>query len=251
MDKKHGLYLKYGYNLRLSIIKNLLKNVFFIEKDIQVGYAIRKYWKHAIERQGYGMSLVPYVIEQTSKGERSYDIYSRLLKDRIIFLGEEVNETSASIVVAQLLFLEAEDPEKDIHLYINSPGGSVTAGMAIYDTMRYIKCDVSTVCIGMAASMGAFLLAGGAKGKRFALPNAEIMIHQPLGGTQGQATEIEIAAKHILKTKEKLNRMLAENTGRDYETICADTERDNWKSAEEACEYGLIDKVITFHDVNK
>ena len=192
------------------------------------------------------MSLVPYVIEQTSKGERSYDIYSRLLKDRIIFL--EVNETSASIIVAQLLFLEAEDPDKDIHLYINSPGGSVTAGMAIYDTMKYIKCDVSTVCIGMAASMGAFLLAGGAKGKRFALPNAEIMIHQPLGGTQGQATEIEIAAKHILRTKEKLNRMLAENTGKDYETICADTERDNWKSAEEACEYGLIDKVITFHE---
>ena len=194
------------------------------------------------------MSLVPYVIEQTSKGERSYDIYSRLLKDRIIFLGEEVNETSASIIVAQLLFLEAEDPDKDIHLYINSPGGSVTAGMAIYDTMKYIKCDVSTVCIGMAASMGAFLLAGGAKGKRCALPNAEIMIHQPLGGTQGQATEIEIAAKHILRTKEKLNRMLAENTGKDYETICADTERDNWKSAEEACEYGLIDKVITFHE---
>ena len=190
------------------------------------------------------MSLVPYVIEQTSRGERN----SRLLKDRIIFLGEEVNETSASIIVAQLLFLEAEDPDKDIHLYINSPGGSVTAGMAIYDTMKYIKCDVSTVCIGMAASMGAFLLAGGAKGKRFALPNAEIMIHQPLGGTQGQATEIEIAAKHILRTKEKLNRMLAENTGKDYETICADTERDNWKSAEEACEYGLIDKVITFHE---
>ena len=194
------------------------------------------------------MSLVPYVIEQTSKGERSYDIYSRLLKDRIIFLGEEVNETSASIIVAQLLFLEAEDPDKDIHLYINSPGGSVTAGMAIYDTMKYIKCDVSTYCMGMAASMGAFLLAGGTKGKRLALPNAEIMIHQPLGGTQGQATEIEIAAKHILRTKEKLNRMLAENTGKDYETICADTERDNWKSAEEACEYGLIDKVITFHE---
>ena len=192
------------------------------------------------------MSLVPYVIEQTSRGERSYDIYSRLLKDRIIFLGEEVNETTASIVVAQLLFLEAEDPEKDIHLYINSPGGSVTAGMAIYDTMQYIKCDVATICIGMAASMGAFLLAGGAKGKRSALPNAEIMIHQPLGGTQGQATEIEIAAKHILQTKEKLNRMLAENTGKPYDVICADTERDNWKSAEEAKEYGLIDKVITF-----
>ena len=194
------------------------------------------------------MSLVPYVIEQTSRGERSYDIYSRLLKERIIFLGEEVNDTSASIVVAQLLFLEAEDPEKDIQIYINSPGGSVTAGMAIYDTMQYVKCDVSTICIGMAASMGAFLLAGGTKGKRMALPNAEIMIHQPSGGSQGQATEIEIAAKHILRTKEKLNRMLAENTGKDYETICADTERDNWKSAEEACEYGLIDKVITFHE---
>ena len=192
------------------------------------------------------MRLVPYVIEQTSRGERSYDIYSRLLKDRIIFLGEEVNETTASIVVAQLLFLEAEDPEKDIQLYINSPGGSVTAGMAIYDTMQYIKCDVATICIGMAASMGAFLLAGGAKGKRSALPNAEIMIHQPLGGTQGQATEIEIAAKHILQTKEKLNRMLAENTGKPYDVICADTERDNWKTAEEAKEYGLIDKVITF-----
>ena len=194
------------------------------------------------------MSLVPYVIEQTSKGERSYDIYSRLLKDRIIFLGEEVNDTSASIVVAQMLFLEAEDPEKDIHLYINSPGGSITAGMAIYDTMNYIKCDVSTVCIGMAASMGAFLLSGGAKGKRFALPNAEIMIHQPLGGARGQATEIEIVAKHILKLKEKLNRMLAENTGKDYETICADTERDNYMSAEEALDYGLIDMVITSHD---
>ena len=190
------------------------------------------------------MSLVPYVIEQTSRGERSYDIYSRLLKDRIIFLGEEVNETTASIIVAQLLFLGAEDPEKDIQLYINSPGGSVTAGMAIYDTMQYIKCDVSTNCIGMAASMGAFLLAGGAKGKRFALPNAEIMIHQPLGGAQGQATEIEIAAKHILKTKEKLNKILAQNTGQDYEVIAADTERDNWKTAEEAKAYGLIDEVI-------
>ena len=190
------------------------------------------------------MSLVPYVIEQTSRGERSYDIYSRLLKDRIIFLGEEINDAVASIVVAQLLFLEAEDPEKDIHLYINSPGGSVTAGLGIYDTMQYIKCDVSTICCGMAASMGAFLLAGGAKGKRFALPNAEIMIHQPSGGSQGQATEIEIAAKHILKTKEKLNRMLSENTGKPYETIAADTERDNWMSAEEACEYGLIDSVI-------
>ena len=190
------------------------------------------------------MSLVPYVIEQTSRGERSYDIYSRLLKERIIFLGEEVNDTSASIVVAQLLFLEAEDPEKDIQIYINSPGGSVTAGMAIYDTMNYIKCDVSTICIGMAASMGAFLLAGGTKGKRMALPNAEIMIHQPSGGSQGQATEIEIAAKHILRTKEKLNKILAANTGRDYEVIAADTERDNWKTAQEALEYGLIDKVI-------
>lgn len=190
------------------------------------------------------MSLVPYVIEQTSRGERSYDIYSRLLKERIIFLGEEVNETTASLTVAQLLFLEAEDPEKDIQLYINSPGGSVTAGMAIYDTMRYIKCDVSTICIGMAASMGAFLLAGGTKGKRLALPNAEIMIHQPLGGAQGQATEIEIAAKHILRTKQKLNSILAENCGQPYEVVAADTERDNWKSAEEAMEYGLIDRVI-------
>ncbi|MCR5802074.1 MAG: ATP-dependent Clp endopeptidase proteolytic subunit ClpP [Lachnospiraceae bacterium] len=197
------------------------------------------------------MSLIPYVIEQTSKGERSYDIYSRLLKDRIIFLGEEVNENSAAVIVAQLLFLEAEDPEKDIHIYINSPGGSVTAGMAIYDTMRYIKCDVNTVCIGMAASMGAFLLAGGEKGKRYALPNAEIMIHQPLGGAQGQATEIEIAAKHILHTKEKLNRILAENTGKDLETVTKDTDRDNWLTAQEAMEYGLVDKVITFHDADK
>ncbi len=193
------------------------------------------------------MSLVPYVVEQTSRGERSYDIYSRLLKDRIIFLGEEVNDVTSSLIVAQMLFLEAEDPGKDIHFYINSPGGSVTAGMAIYDTMRYIKCDVSTICIGMAASMGAFLLAGGTKGKRMALPNAEIMIHQPLGGAQGQATEIEIAAKHILQTKEKLNRILAENCGRDYDIVAADTERDNWKSAEEAMEYGLIDKVIKNH----
>jgi ATP-dependent Clp protease protease subunit len=190
------------------------------------------------------MSLIPYVIEQTSRGERSYDIYSRLLKERIVFLGEEVNSTSASIVVAQLLFLEAEDPNKDIHMYINSPGGEITSGMAIYDTMNYIKCDVSTICIGMAASMGAFLLAGGAKGKRMALPNAEIMIHQPLGGTQGQATEIEIAAKHILKTKEKLNRMLAQNTGKPYEQVCADTERDNWMSAQEALDYGLIDSIV-------
>ena len=191
------------------------------------------------------MALVPYVIEQTSRGERSYDIYSRLLKERIIFLGEEVTDVSASLIVAQLLFLESEDPGKDINLYINSPGGSVTAGMAIYDTMNYIKCDVSTVCIGMAASMGAFLLAGGAKGKRFALPNAEVMIHQPSGGAQGQATEIEINAQHILKIRERMNRLMAANTGQSYETICADTERDNWKTAEEALAYGLIDKVIT------
>ena len=180
------------------------------------------------------MSLVPYVVEQTGKGERSYDIYSRLLKDRIIFLGEEVNETTASLVVAQLLFLESEDPNKDIHLYINSPGGSVTAGMAIYDTMNYIKCDVSTICMGMAASMGAFLLSGGAKGKRFALPNAEIMIHQPLGGAQGQATEIKIVADHILKTRKKLNEILAKNTGKPLEVIEVDTERDNYMDAYQA-----------------
>lgn len=191
------------------------------------------------------MALVPYVIEQTSRGERSYDIYSRLLKERIIFLGEEVNETTASLVVAQLLFLESEDPGKDIHLYINSPGGSVTAGMAIFDTMNYIKCDVSTICIGMAASMGAFLLAGGAKGKRFALPNAEIMIHQPSGGAQGQATEIQIAAENILKTKKKLNQILADNTGKPYEVVAADTERDHWLDAQEALDYGLIDGIIT------
>ena len=190
------------------------------------------------------MSLVPYVIEQTSRGERSYDIYSRLLKERIIFLGEEVNDTSASIIVAQLLFLEAEDPSKDIHLYINSPGGSVSAGFAIYDTMNYIKCDVSTICIGMAASMGAFLLSSGTKGKRYALPNAEIMIHQPLGGAQGQATEIQIAAEHILKTKKKLNEILASNSGQPLEVVEADTDRDNWMTAKEAQEYGLIDKVI-------
>ena len=193
------------------------------------------------------MSLVPYVIEQTSRGERNYDIYSRLLKDRIIFLGEEVNETTASLVVAQLLFLESEDPGKDIQLYINSPGGMVTAGLAIYDTMQYIKCDVSTICIGLAASMGAFLLAGGAKGKRFALPNAEIMIHQPSGGAKGQATEIEIAAENILKTKKKLNEILAANTGKPYETVCADTERDHYLSAEEAKEYGLIDEILARH----
>ena len=191
------------------------------------------------------MSLVPYVVEQTSRGERSYDIYSRLLKDRIIFLGEEVNETTASLVVAQLLFLESEDPGKDIQLYINSPGGMVTAGLAIYDTMQYIKCDVSTICIGLAASMGAFLLAGGTKGKRMALPNAEIMIHQPSGGAKGQATEIQIVADNILKTKKRLNTILSENTGKPYDVIAADTERDNYMSADEAKEYGLIDGVIT------
>lgn len=190
------------------------------------------------------MSLVPYVIEQTSRGERSYDIYSRLLKERIIFLGEEVNDVTAGLVVSQLLFLESEDPDKDINLYINSPGGSVTAGMAIYDTMQYVKCDVSTMCMGMAASMGAFLLSGGTKGKRLALPNAEIMIHQPSGGAQGQATEIEIAAEHLLRTKKKLNTILSENTGQPYETIVKDTERDNWLTAQEALEYGLIDKVM-------
>ena len=190
------------------------------------------------------MSLVPYVIEQTSRGERSYDIYSRLLKDRIIFLGEEVTDVSASLVVSQLLFLESEDPGKDISLYINSPGGSVTAGMAIYDTMQYIKCDVSTICMGMAASMGAFLLAAGAKGKRFALPNSEIMIHQPSGGAQGQATDISIHANHILRVKDKLNRILSEKTGQPLEVIARDTERDNFMTAQEALEYGLIDKVI-------
>ena len=190
------------------------------------------------------MSLVPYVIEQTNRGERSYDIYSRLLKDRIIFLGEEVNDVSASIIVAQLLFLESEDPKKDINLYINSPGGSVSAGMAIYDTMNYIKCDVSTICIGMAASMGAFLLSGGAKGKRFALPNSTIMIHQPSGGAQGQATEIQIVADQIAKTKQKLNKILAENTGQPIEVVEVDTDRDNYMSAEEAMEYGIIDKIF-------
>ncbi len=190
------------------------------------------------------MSLVPVVVEQTNRGERSYDIYSRLLKDRIIFLGEEVNDVTASLVVAQMLFLEAEDPDKDISLYINSPGGSITAGMAIYDTMQYIKCDVSTICIGMAASMGAFLLASGAKGKRFALPNAEIMIHQPLGGMQGQATDIKIHADRIIKIKETLNKILSERTGKPYETICQDTERDNFMTAVQAKEYGLVDEVI-------
>ena len=190
------------------------------------------------------MSLVPYVIEQTSRGERSYDINSRLLKDRIIFLGEEVTDVAANIIVAQLLFLEAEDPDKDIHLYINSPGGSVTAGLAIYDTMQYIKCDVATYCMGMAASMGSFLLSGGTKGKRYAMPNSEIMIHQPSGGAQGQATEIQIAAEHILKIRTRLNQILAENTGQPLDVIRIDTERDNFMSAEEAKEYGLIDEVI-------
>ena len=190
------------------------------------------------------MALVPYVIEQTNRGERQYDIFSRLLNDRIIVLSDEVNDATASLVVAQMLFLEGQDPEKDISLYINSPGGSVTAGMAIYDTMQYIKCDVSTICMGMAASMGAFLLSSGAKGKRFALPNSEIMIHQPLGGARGQATEIKIVADHILKTREKLNRILAENTGKSIEQIALDTERDNYLSAQEAMDYGLVDKVL-------
>jgi len=190
------------------------------------------------------MALVPYVVEQTNRGERSYDIFSRLLNDRIIVLSDEVNDATASIVVAQLLYLEGQDPEKDISLYINSPGGSVTAGMAIYDTMQYLKCDVSTICMGMAASMGAFLLSSGAKGKRFALPNSEIMIHQPLGGARGQATEIKIVADHILKTRERLNRILSENTGRSIEEIARDTERDNYLTAQEAMEYGLVDKVI-------
>ncbi|MFP4697440.1 MAG: ATP-dependent Clp endopeptidase proteolytic subunit ClpP [Eubacteriales bacterium] len=190
------------------------------------------------------MSLVPVVVEQTSRGERSYDIYSRLLKERIIFLGEQVNDVTASLVVAQLLFLEAEDPDKEIRLYINSPGGSITSGMAIYDTMQYIKCDVSTVCIGMAASMGAFLLAGGTKGKRFALPNSEIMIHQPLGGTQGQATDIKIHADRIISMRERLNNILSENTGQPLDIIARDTERDNFMNPEDALEYGIIDKVI-------
>lgn len=191
------------------------------------------------------MSLVPTVIEQTGRGERAYDIYSRLLKDRIIFLGEEVNDVTAGLVVAQLLFLEAEDPEKDIHLYINSPGGSVTAGMAIYDTMQFVKCDVSTICIGMAASMGAFLLSGGAKGKRMALPNSEIMIHQPLGGTQGQVSDIKIEAEHIIRIKDRLNKILSENSGQPLEKVVEDTDRNNWLTAEEAVKYGLIDKVVS------
>ena len=195
------------------------------------------------------MSLVPYVVKQTSRGERSYDIFSRLLNDRIIFLSEEVNDTTASLVIAQMLFLEAQDPDKDIYLYINSPGGSITAGMAIYDTMNYIKCDVSTICIGMAASMGAFLLSSGAKGKRFALPNAEVMIHQPLGGMQGQATDIKIHADRIIRIREKLNKLLSEQTAQTLETIERDTERDNFMTADEACAYGLIDKVITKKEI--
>jgi ATP-dependent Clp protease protease subunit len=191
------------------------------------------------------MATIPYVVEQTNRGERTYDIYSRLLKDRIIFLSDEVNDHTASVVVAQLLFLEADDPDKDIHLYINSPGGSITAGFAIYDTMQYIKPDVSTICVGMAASMGAFLLAAGAKGKRYALPNSEVMIHQPLGGTRGQATDIMIHAERIVKMKEKLNQILSDRTGQDYETVCKDTERDNFLSADDAQTYGLIDKVLT------
>ena len=190
------------------------------------------------------MALVPMVVEQTNRGERSFDIYSRLLEDRIVFLCDEVNDATASLVVAQLLFLEAKDPDKDINLYINSPGGSVSAGLAIYDTMNFIKCDVSTTCIGMAASMGAFLLSSGAKGKRFALPNSEIMIHQPLGGAKGQATDIKIAAEHILRTRDKLNKILAENTGKPVEQIAIDTERDNWLSAQEAMDYGIVDKVF-------
>jgi ATP-dependent Clp protease protease subunit len=197
------------------------------------------------KKEVLAMATIPYVVEQTNRGERTYDIYSRLLKDRIIFLGDEVNDHTASVVVAQLLFLEADDPDKDIHLYINSPGGSITAGMAIYDTMQYIKPDVSTICVGMAASMGAFLLTAGAKGKRYCLPNSEVMIHQPLGGTRGQATDIMIHAERIVKMKEKLNRIMAEKTGQDYEKVAMDTERDNFLSAEEAKEYGLVDKVIT------
>ena len=191
------------------------------------------------------MSLIPYVIEQTSRGERSYDIFSRLLEDRIIFLGEEVTDSIADVIVAELLFLESEDPNKDIHLYINSPGVSVTAGMAIYDTMQYVKCDVSTICVGLAASMGSFLLAGGAKGKRFALPNSEILIHQPSGGTQGQASDMKIAADEIIKTRERLNRLLSQNSGQPLEVIERDTERDHWMTAEEAKTYGLIDEVVT------
>lgn len=202
------------------------------------------YFRYIKEREVKEMSLIPYVVEQTNRGERSYDIYSRMLKDRIIFLDGEVNEQSASVIVAQLLFLESEDPDKDIYFYINSPGGMVTAGLAIYDTMNYIKCDVHTICLGMAASMGAFLLSGGTKGKRYCLPNAEVMIHQPSGGAKGQATEIEIAYKSIQATKDRLNRLLAKHTGQPYEKVCADTERDHYMTAEEAKDYGLVDAVI-------
>ena len=202
------------------------------------------YSKYIKESEVKEMSLIPYVVEQTNRGERSYDIYSRMLKDRIIFLDGEVNEQSASVIVAQLLFLESEDPDKDIYFYINSPGGMVTAGLAIYDTMNYIKCDVHTICLGLAASMGAFLLSGGTKGKRYCLPNAEVMIHQPSGGAKGQATEIEIAYKSIQATKDRLNRLLAKHTGQPYEKVCADTERDHYTTAEEAKEYGLVDAVI-------
>lgn len=202
------------------------------------------YSKYIKESEVKEMSLIPYVVEQTNRGERSYDIYSRMLKDRIIFLDGEVNEQSASVIVAQLLFLESEDPDKDIYFYINSPGGMVTAGLAIYDTMNYIKCDVHTICLGLAASMGAFLLSGGTKGKRYCLPNAEVMIHQPSGGAKGQATEIEIAYKSIQATKDRLNRLLAKHTGQPYEKVCADTERDHYMTAEEAKEYGLVDAVI-------
>ena len=218
------------------------------DKDIHVPFHLQDVSNRQVsERQDGSMSTIPYVIEQTSRGERSYDIFSRLLSDRIIFLGEEVSDTSASLITAQMLFLEAQDPEKDIQLYINSPGGSITAGFAIYDTMQYIKCDVSTICIGLAASFGAFLLAGGTKGKRMALPNAEIMIHQPAihgNGVQGQATDIQIVSDHIQKSKERLNRILAENTGKTFEQIAADTERDHYMSAGQALDYGLIDRII-------
>jgi len=216
-----------------------------LSADIKIYGFYRKSDNFPQERQVQKMALVPVVVEQTSRGERSYDIYSRLLNDRIIFLSDEVNDVTASLVVAQMLYLEAQDPDKDIYLYINSPGGSISAGMAIYDTMNYIKCDVSTICVGMAASMGAFLLSSGAKGKRFALPNAEVMIHQPLGGTRGQATDIKIHADHILRIRAKLNKLLSEQTGKPLKTIEKDTERDNFMTADEACEYGLVDKVIT------
>lgn len=222
----------------------MLKLFYGLKREKEKFVVIINYIIFYRRKGDFTMSLVPYVVEQTSRGERSYDIFSRLLNDRIIVLSDEVNDATASLVIAQLLYLEGQDSTKDISLYINSPGGSVSAGLAIYDTMQYIKCDVSTICMGMAASMGAFLLSSGAKGKRYVLPNAEVMIHQPLGGAQGQATEIEIAAKHILKTKERLNKILAENTGKPIEQIALDTDRDNWLSADEAVEYGLVDKVM-------